>query len=74
MGKTTLITQLTEKMDIPHLFASADAGNTTTPAHYLQLPDTAGLLGGIEKFDRKAIRKRSSSPKFQVHNTALISA
>lgn len=51
-----------------------DAGNTTTLAHYLQLLDTAGLLGGIEKFDRKAIRKRSSSPKFQVHNTALISA
>ncbi len=51
-----------------------DAGNTTTLAHYLQLLDTAGLLGGLEKFDRKVIRKRSSSPKFQVHNTALISA
>ena len=51
-----------------------DAGNTTTLAHYLQLLNTAGLLDGIEKFDRKAIRKRSSSPKFQVHNTALISA
>ncbi|MGK6350429.1 ATP-binding protein [Parapedobacter sp. DT-150] len=51
-----------------------DAGNTTTLAHYLQLLNTAGLLSGIEKFDRKALRKRSSSPKFQVHNTALISA
>lgn len=51
-----------------------DAGNTTTLAHYLQLLDTAGLLAGIEKFDRKILRKRSSSPKFQVHNTALISA
>lgn len=51
-----------------------DAGNTTTLAHYLQLLNTAGLLSGIEKFDRKTIRKRSSSPKFQVHNTALISA
>lgn len=51
-----------------------DAGNTTTLAHYLDLLNTAGLLGGLEKYDRKLIRKRSSSPKFQVHNTALISA
>lgn len=51
-----------------------DAGNTTTLAHYLDLLNTAGLLGGLEKFDPKLIRKRSSSPKFQVHNTALISA
>src|ERR1035437_9296560 len=51
-----------------------DAGNTTTLSHYLNLLDTAGLLGGIEKFSKDVIRKRSSSPKFQVHNTALISA
>jgi len=51
-----------------------DAGNTTTLAHYLGLLDTAGLLAGLEKYDSKLIRKRSSSPKFQVHNTALISA
>lgn len=51
-----------------------DAGNTTTLAHYLSLLNTAGLLNGLEKFDNKLIRKRSSSPKFQVHNTALISA
>lgn len=51
-----------------------DAGNTTTLAHYLNLLNTAGLLNGLEKFDNKLIRKRSSSPKFQVHNTALISA
>lgn len=51
-----------------------DAGNTTTLAHYLQLLDTAGLLGGIEKFAGDQIRQRGSSPKFQVHNTALISA
>lgn len=52
----------------------SDAGNTTTLSHYLQLLDTAGLLGGIEKFAADIIRKRSSSPKFQVHNNALISA
>lgn len=51
-----------------------DAGNTTTLSHYLDLLDTAGLLAGIEKYAGDALRKRSSSPKFQVHNTALISA
>lgn len=51
-----------------------DAGNTTTLAHYLQLLNTAGLLGGIEKFSGEQIRQRSSSPKFQVHNTALFTA
>ncbi len=51
-----------------------DAGNTTTLSHYLKLLDTTGLLGGIEKFALTTIRKRSSSPKFQVHNNALISA
>jgi hypothetical protein len=51
-----------------------DAGNTTTLSNYLELLDTAGLLAGIEKYAADVIRKRSSSPKFQVHNTALISA
>ena len=51
-----------------------DAGNTTTLSHYLELLDTAGLLAGIEKYAPDVIRQRSSSPKFQVHNTALISA
>jgi uncharacterized protein len=51
-----------------------DAGNTTTLSHYLNLLDTAGLLGGIEKYAADIIRKRSSSPKFQVHNNALLSA
>lgn len=51
-----------------------DAGNTTTLAHYLNLLDSAGLIGGIEKFGGDLIRQRQSSPKFQVHNTALISA
>ena len=51
-----------------------DAGNTTTLAHYLRLLDTAGLLGGLEKYSPEIIRQRASSPKFQVHNTALVSA
>ena len=51
-----------------------DAGNTTTLSHYLELLDTAGLLAGLDKYAPDVIRQRSSSPKFQVHNTALISA
>ena len=51
-----------------------DAGNTTTLSHYLELLDTAGLLAGVEKYAPDVIRQRSSSPKFQVHNTALKSA
>ncbi len=50
-----------------------DAGNTTTLSHYLDLLDTAGLLAGIEKYSADLIRKRSSSPRFQVHNNALLS-
>ena len=52
----------------------ADAGNTTTLAHYLELLDTSGMLKGIEKFSPGVLRQRSSSPKFQVHNTAFLSA
>jgi predicted AAA+ superfamily ATPase len=51
-----------------------DAGNTTTLAHYLDLLHGAGLIAGLPKFYRKRVRQRSSSPKIQVLNTALISA
>jgi hypothetical protein len=51
-----------------------DAGNTTTLSHYLSLLSTAGLVAGIEKYSNNIIRKKSSSPKFQVYNNALISA
>jgi uncharacterized protein len=51
-----------------------DAGNTTTLSHYLNLLETAGLLGGVEKYAHTQIRKRASSPKFQVYNNALLSA
>ena len=51
-----------------------DAGNTTTLSHYLELLSTAGLLSGLEKFSPDTLRQRASSPKFQVHNTALLSA
>ncbi len=51
-----------------------DAGNTTTLAHYLDLLDGAGLLVGLEKYAGDKLRQRLSSPKFQVHNTALMAA
>lgn len=51
----------------------ADAGNTTTLANYLELLNEAGLLGGLEKYSPNIVRKRSSSPKFMVHNTAIMS-
>jgi len=51
-----------------------DAGNSTTLSHYLSLLNTAGLLAGIEKYAADIIRKRASSPKFQVYNNAFISA
>jgi len=51
-----------------------DAGNTTTLAHYLELLNGAGLLSGLNKYSGKAHRKRGSSPKLLVLNTALMSA
>lgn len=51
-----------------------DAGNTTTLANYLRLLSDSGLLGGLEKYAGDIIRKRGSSPKFQVYNNALITS
>jgi predicted AAA+ superfamily ATPase len=51
-----------------------DAGNTTTLAHYLDLLEGAGMLKGVQKFAGKAVRQRGSIPKFQVLNTALMTA
>ncbi|MCL2649887.1 MAG: ATP-binding protein [Candidatus Azobacteroides sp.] len=51
-----------------------DAGNTTTLANYLKLLSDCGLLAGLDKYAGDIIRKRGSSPKFQVYNNALISS
>ncbi len=51
-----------------------DAGNTVTLANYLKLLSDCGLLGGLDKYAGDIIRKRSSSPKFQVFNNALITS
>ncbi|MDE2745697.1 MAG: ATP-binding protein [Chloroflexota bacterium] len=51
-----------------------DAGNTTTLARYLDLLAAAGLLAGLPKYSGSAHRRRGSSPKLNVLNTALMSA
>lgn len=51
-----------------------NSGNTVTLSHYLELLGSAGLLSGIEKYSGSIVRQRSSSPKFIVHNTALMSS
>ena len=51
-----------------------DAGNTVTLAHYLDLLSQAGLLTGLQKYAGQEHRQRSSPPKLNAHNTALISA
>jgi hypothetical protein len=51
-----------------------DAGNTTTLAHYLDLLEHAGMVRGLPKYAGEVVRRRASSPKLQVFNTALMSA
>ncbi|WP_448789323.1 ATP-binding protein [Bacteroides graminisolvens] len=51
-----------------------DAGNTVTLANYLKILSDCGLLGGLDKYAGDIIRKRGSSPKFQVYNNALITS
>jgi len=50
-----------------------EAGNTTTLAHYLDLLQGAGLAAGLDKYANQLQRRRSSSPKLAVFNTALMS-
>lgn len=49
-----------------------DAGNTTTLAHYLDLLSGAGFVTGLQKYAGQKVRRRGSSPKLQVYNTALM--
>jgi len=51
-----------------------DAGNTTTLAHYLDLLTAPGMLTGLQKYAGQPARRRGSSPKLQVLNTALMTA
>ena len=51
-----------------------DAGNTTTLARYLDLLSSAGLLAGLPKYSNRPHLGKASSPKFNVLNTALMTA
>ena len=51
-----------------------DAGNATTLAHYLELLAGAGMVTGLQKYSGSTVRRRGSSPKLQVLNTALMTA
>lgn len=51
-----------------------DAGNTTTLAHYLDLLAGVGMMVGLQKYSNAPVRRRGSSPKLQVFNTALMTA
>jgi len=51
-----------------------DAGNTDTLAHYLQILDESRLLCGLQKYSTDKIRRYNSLPKYQVYNSALLSA
>ncbi len=51
-----------------------DAGNTTTLARYLDLLSDAGLIAGLQRFANRLHRRRASSPKLVVLNTALMTA
>jgi len=51
-----------------------DVGNTTTLAHYLKLLETAFLVSGLELYSAGRGRRRGSSPKLILWNSALIHA
>lgn len=52
----------------------ADAGNTTTLAHYLRLLGGSGLMMGLDKFAGSKVRQRGSSPKLLALDTGLVTA
>lgn len=51
-----------------------DVGNTTTVSGYLSLLRESGLIAGLNKFSIDMARRRASSPKFQVFNSAIRAA
>lgn len=52
----------------------AEAGNTTTLAHYQHLLESAHVLRGLPKWSGAALRRRSSSPKWLPLTTGLWTA
>ncbi len=50
------------------------AGNTDTLANYLRVLDESCLLAGLQKYAVDMARKYNSIPKYQVYNSALLTA
>ena len=50
----------------------ADAGNTTTVAAQLDLLQAVGAVAALSKYPYRPLRRRRSSPKLVVQNTALM--
>jgi predicted AAA+ superfamily ATPase len=51
-----------------------DAGNVTTLSNYLTILGECNLLAGLQKYASDKARKYNSVPKYQVYNSALLSA
>ena len=51
-----------------------DAGNVTTLSNYLTILGECHLLAGLQKYASDKARKYNSVPKYQVYNSALLSA
>lgn len=51
-----------------------DKGNTETIRSYLDLLAGAGMMSGLQKFDPKQLKSRSSSPRLMVHDPSLMVA
>jgi len=49
-----------------------DKGNTETIRNYLDLLAGAGMMSGLQKFDPKQIKSKSSSPRLLVHDPSLM--
>ena len=70
-----LLTRLKEsKGFIQMLTGARQVGKTTTLAHYLHLLEGVGMLAGLQKYAGSKVKQRSSSPKLQVLNNALMTA
>lgn len=65
-----------EEMSLTKLLTELQGpvGNVMTLSSYLALLHQSGLVGTLEKYEGGKLRRRSSIPKFQVHNNALCAA
>jgi uncharacterized protein len=53
---------------------SGEVGNTATLARYTEVMFQAGMVTALQKYAPNVVKQRASKPKFQVLNTALMSA